>query len=64
MRRVSTISRGYLVFKASPDPKYRLAVEESITSTMVAKTHMDASPAPFLFMRYTMDDTDTKWLGL
>lgn len=31
-----------------------------MTSTMVDRMQMDASPAPFLFIRYRMEDTEIK----
>ena len=44
-------SRGYRAFTASSCPTYRQVVEEIITSTMVARMHTEASPAPLRFMR-------------
>ena len=32
-----------------------------ITRIIVKRMQIDASPAPFLFIRYTIEDTDTKW---
>ena len=40
-----------MAFRLSSAPKYRQAEEDSITSTMVARMQMEASPAPLRFMR-------------
>ena len=34
--------------------------EETITSTIVERIQIDARPAPFLFIRYTIEEMDTK----
>lgn len=41
-------------------PRKRLIVDESITSTIVERMQTEASPAPFLFIRYVIPETDTK----
>ena len=41
-------------------PEKRLIVDESITSTIVDSMQIEASPAPFLFIRYVIPETDTK----
>ena len=51
---------GYLLRILSSLPILRLAVVEIITSTMVDKIQIEASPAPLRFMRYIMEDTETK----
>ena len=35
-------------------------VDDTVTSTMVDRMQMDASPAPLRFIRYTKDDRDMK----
>lgn len=44
-------------------PKNRQAVEDIMTSTIVASIQTDASPAPFRFILYVIEDTETKWFG-
>ena len=35
-----------------------------MTSTMVMRMQTEARPAPLRFMRYAIEDTETKWFGL
>lgn len=45
-------------------PMYRLAVDTSITSTVVSRMQMEARPAPLRRIRNIMEDTETKWFAL
>ena len=47
-------------FKLSSSPKNRQEEEAIITRTMVARMQMEASPAPFRFMRKVMEETEIK----
>ena len=51
---------GYLRFRLFSVPANKQTVEETVTSTMVERIQIDASPAPFLFIRYTMEERETK----
>ena len=45
------ISRGYRLRRLSSEPKYSPVVEETVTSTIMDRMQMEASPAPLRFMR-------------
>ena len=54
------ISCGNLLSTASFVWAYMHTVDDTVTSTMVDRMQMDASPAPLRFIRYTKDDRDMK----
>ena len=58
------MSLGYLAVRVLSTPKYRQGVEDIMTKTIVARMQMDARPAPFRFILYAIEDTETKWLAL
>ena len=56
--------RGYRV-RISPSMEvYREKVVDTVTSSAVNKMQMEASPAAFCFIRYSIPETAVKWFSL
>ena len=57
------MSLGYRYSRASSTPIYIHTVVDIMTSTIVERTHMFASPAAFRFIRYIIPETEVKCLA-
>ena len=61
---VTTTFRGYLARMRPLILVYREKVVDTVTSSAVNKMQMEASPAAFCFIRYSMPETAVKWFSL